>query len=310
VLLTGALLAIAAFIARDFGLASGDTTAVFTSWIADYGAGGATGGSAGVLLRSWLGELGSAAGAGGVLIGAHSTGSRLVDMALMAAGTLLILIGLAVMLRRGVRLQPLYVLLYVGIIMLHVVKGGYGPSYRFLVPVVPFLFHYAAEGALALAPLIATRVPRLPMRRSLAYAGVAYIAGLAWLGWEPVRWEARDQHSSPFGAYPIRRQQNYDVQRAALRMREVSQLGDTYAGAQKTMHDVITGRTGYDLLNAPPDPDAVEAWLRDRGVRYVLLDRQIPGAVARAGPWLERYGAAVRIVADLPGAALYDRAPR
>lgn len=312
VLLAGAALAIAVVVARDVLLAAGDGTGVFQGWLAE-GMFGGTAATPGILAAAreaaaHLGaEIGSATAAGGVLLGAASTGSRIADALLMAGGTALVLTGLVAALRHRVRVLPLYVLLYLLVVMVHVVKGGYGPSYRLLVPVVPFLFHYGAEGVLACAAPIAARLPGLRLSRLLAVAGVLYIAALARHGWHDARWLARDQHQSPLGAYPIRRHQNYDVQRLAMRLGSLARPGDAYAAVQITMHDVLTGRRGHDLLNAPSaSPDAVADWLRQRRIRYLLLDRMIPAAVARAGPFIERYHRSLRLVEELPGAALYE----
>jgi hypothetical protein len=252
-------------------------------------------------------EFDGVTASGGVLMGVASTGSRAFDVALMSGGTVLVLVGLATALRRGGRVLPLYVLLYLLIVGMHVVKGGHSPGYRHLVTVAPFLFHFAAEGVLACAAPLATRLPRLRLRRMLAVAGALYVATLAWRGWDAARWLARDQHRSPFGAYPIRRSQNYDVQRLAMRLGSLSRPEEAYAAVQTYMHDVLTGRRGHDLLDMPANaPAELAEWLRERRVRWVLLDRTIPGAVTRVRGFAERYPASLRLVEELEGAALYE----
>ena len=56
----------------------------------------------------------------------------------MTGGTALVLAGIAAALRRNVRVLPLYVLLYILIVMAHVVKGSHSPGYRHFVTVAPF----------------------------------------------------------------------------------------------------------------------------------------------------------------------------
>lgn len=313
-LLAGGILALGIFIAREVMLVIGGRTGAVPHWITARAIGpDAPSGTLASLrevadhLRA---EIGSATATGGVLMGGASTGSSTVDAILMAGGTALVITGLVAALRNGVRVLPVYVLLYLLIVVVHVVRGGFGPGYRHLVVVAPFLFHYAAEGVLACAAPIATRVPRLRLRRILSVAGVLYIAALAYNGWDGARWLARDQHRSPFGAYPIRRPQNYDVQRLAMRLGSLARPEDVYAGVQIEMHDVLTGRTGHDLLDVPADsPDALAEWLRRLRVRWVLLDLTIPGAVDRVRGYAERYPSSLRMVEQLTGAALYERLP-
>ena len=313
-LLAGGILSIGVFVAREVKLVTGGWTGAIPHWITARAIGpDAPSGTVASLPEAagrLAAEIGSATATGGVLMGAASTGSPTVDAILMAGGTALVIAGLVAALRQGVRVLPLYMLLYLLIVVVHVVKGGFGPGYRHLVPVAPFLFHYAAEGVLACAVPVAARVPRLRLRRILSVAGVVYIAALAHTGWDDARWLARDQHRSPFGAYPIRRYQNYDVQRLAMRLGSLSRPEDAYAGVQIEMHDVLTGRTGHDLLDVPADsPDALAEWLRQLRVRWVLLDRTIPGAVDRVRVYAERYPSSLRLVEQLKGAALYERLP-
>ena len=44
-------------------------------------------------------------------------------------------------------------------------------------------------------------------------------------------------------------------------------------------------------------------------MRWVLLDRTIPGAVERVRVYAERYPASMRLVEELRGAALYELLP-
>ena len=102
------------------------------------------------------------------------------------------------------------------------------------------------------------------MTRILSVAGALYVALLAWQGWDAARWLARDQHQSPFGAYPIRRYHNYDVQRLAMRLGSLSRPEDAYAAINLGPRDSVAILSHDAKLDEPAIVGALRA-----GCRYV-----------------------------------------
>jgi hypothetical protein len=179
--------------------------------------------------------------------------------------------------------------------------GGDGDP-RYLVPVTPLIFFYG----LVAARHLFRALPRPP----LGAAAALYLVGYLGLGLKELRHGVGEAHSSPFGRYPIKRASNYDAERLALWLKSHSRPEDRYAAGQRDMFDVISERRGYDVvpgLTSPPE--AFVAWLVQRQVRYLLVDRTGTAvgdsllAVVRTYPHL------FQVVSDLPRASLYRVVP-
>jgi len=123
--------------------------------------------------------------------------------------------------------------------------------------------------------------------------------------------DVREAHSSPFGSYPIRRPDNYDVERIALWVRDHSQPNDRYASPQSDMFDVLTERSGADiLLERTRPPEAFVAWLDGEHVRYVFVDHLIPRIEEPVLAAIRAYPLRFRPLLELPRASLYEMLPR
>jgi hypothetical protein len=241
---------------------------------------------------------------GNVLLNSWSSGEKAVDLGLHAAAWLTVGYGVFVSLRRRVTVDGAYLLLYLGVVVVHLLVGGDGDP-RFLVPVVPLVFACAIEGARSLG---ASAGPRFGM--ALGTIGAVYLALYVGGGLAGAIRGVREAHSSPFGAYPIKRPSNYDAERVALRLKAVSRPGERYAAGMRDMFDVISERQGEDLVPARTSPAAeFVSWLDRQEVRYLLVDRtQTPladslMAVVRAHPGV------FRAVEELPRAGLYEVIP-
>jgi hypothetical protein len=204
-----------------------------------------------------------------------------------------------------VSVTPVYVLLYVGLVTARMLAGD-EHEYRFLVPVIPFVFQYAFDGARHLAGSL----PR-SWAPALRIAGALYVVCFLGMGVPEIARGVRDAHSSPFGSYPLKRPGNYDLQRIALWVREHSRPQDRYASAQRDMLDVLTERRGFDIVPGRTlRPDAFLPWLDERQVRYLFVDHTLPEvrdpvlAVIRSQP------GRFREVLLLPQASLYEVQPR
>lgn len=244
--------------------------------------------------------------AGALLIEQLSTRRPRLDFPLQVAGTLTLVWGLVVALRRRLSVTGLYVALYVAIAAVHMVAGGYD-ELRFLVPVAPFVFFYAIESARYLVGYIKSRETSGWPAKMLLAAGAGYVIAFTGLGIAHATAGVREAHQSPFGDYPIKRPSNYDAERLALWLKTHLGPNERYAAAQRDMFDVITERHGYDILPGQTTPrDAFIAWLRRERVRYVMADRTGLAVGDSLLAVTRDYPAVFRLVAELPGASIYE----
>ncbi|MEO5510232.1 MAG: hypothetical protein ABIS27_06340 [Longimicrobiales bacterium] len=244
--------------------------------------------------------------AGAMLIEQLSTRRPKLDFLLQVVTTLSFVSGLVIVLRRRLSVTGLYVALYVLIVAVHMVAGGYD-EIRFMVPVAPFVFFYTIEAARHLVEYVKSRETSGWPAKMLLAAGAGYVIAFTGGGMLYATAGVRDAHQSPFGDYPIKRPSNYDAERMALWLKAHSGPDERYAAAQKDMFDVITERRGYDIHPGQTTPrDAFVAWLHQERVRYILIDRTglVVGdsllAVARD------YPSVFRLAAELPGASIYE----
>jgi hypothetical protein len=238
---------------------------------------------------------------GSVLLNSWSSGHPSLDLLLRISGSLAVVAGLYLSLRERTTVGGIYLILYLVIVAAHMLAGGDGDP-RYLVPVTPLIFFYGLVAARHLFRVL----PALP----LAAAAALYLVGYLGVGLKAMSNGVREAHSSPFGGYPIKRASNYDAERLALWLKSHSRPEDRYAAGQRDMFDVISERRGYDVVPGLTSPrEAFVAWLIQRQVRYLLVDRTGTTvgdsllAVVRAYPHL------FPVVWDLPGASLYRVVP-
>jgi hypothetical protein len=248
---------------------------------------------------------------GGILLNSQSLENAAVGITLCVSGTLLIALGLYLALPPRLTVTPLYVLIFVLVATAHMVFTGENDNYRLLVPVVPFLFYYAIDGARHLGEYAARGAAKNWLAISLQAAGIVYVLWFVGLGLRHATRGVYEAHASPFGSYPIKRPWNYDAQRIALWLKAHSQPQDRYASTQRDMFDVLTERRGLEIgLGRVKTSDSFLAWLDEHQVRYVLVDHTMPvirdsllGAI-HANP--QRF----RSLLQLSRASLYEVQPR
>lgn len=246
---------------------------------------------------------------GELLTGRLSTGVHALDVLLRAGATLAFLAGLLIALQRHVTITGLYVLLYVAVVMLHVLKGDYGP-YRHLVPILPLLFYYALEAARRVNRSFARARPGRGMALVLRGLGLLFLFGYLRIGWDRATRGVAEAHYSPFGDYPIKRPENFDAQRLALWLKHNSRPEDRYAAAQRDMFDVLSERRGDDILLAHTHlREAFVARLDRGGVRYLLVDHSGPALGDSLLAVVRAYPGRFRLISELPAATLYEVTP-
>lgn len=245
---------------------------------------------------------------GGMLLNGWATDHHTLDLLLQTAGTLAIVWGLLLSVRRRAGVTELYLGLYAVVVTAHMLVGGDG-EYRFLVPVAPLLFYYALVAARHAGQSLATARRPVPTLLSTGL-GALFLFGYLRIGWDRATRGVAEAHYSPFADYPIKRPENFDAERLALWLKQHSKPDDRYAAAQRDMFDVLSERRGEDILLSHTQPhEALVARLLRGGVRYLLVDHSGPAlgdsllAVVRAYP--ERF----RLIWKLPAASLYEVKP-
>jgi len=259
------------------------------------------------LVERILAHRGKALAIGAVLTGMLSTGITALDALLRAAVTLAFLAGLLIVLRQRVTVTGLYVLLYVAVVMVHVLKRNYEPS-RHLVPILPLLFCYTIVGARAAARWITGRLGRR-IAPLLAATAVSCVSVYLWHGFHALVKRVPQEHQSPFGSYPIK-WSNVDGQRLALWLKHHSAPGEAYAAVHTNIYDLITERIGHEL--SPPSAGGSEAfaqWLSRNGIRFILLDRTDAGLQNDLLRHTTAQPGRFRLIAELPHASLYQVVP-
>lgn len=262
--------------------------------------------SPGDLMERMLRNRAQGLAIGEFLTGKLSTGVAALDVLLRAGATLTFLAGVLIALRRRVTLTGVYVVLYVAVVTLHLLKGNY-QHFRHLVPVLPLLFFFTIVAVRAAARWITARLGPA-VAPLLAVTSVVCVSVYLWQGFRTIASQVPEEHQSPFGSYPIK-WLNADGQRLALWLAANSEPGVVYAAVHTNIYDLITRRVGRELAPAADlGSEAFGSWLIRHRVRFILLDLTSP-----VRSRIERQTAArpgrFRLIAELPRASLYQVLP-
>lgn len=220
-----------------------------------------------------------------------------LSIGLALLGTGLFLAGLARSLTRRRTPTNLYVTGYV------VVSLAYHPEVmaRFFVPMIPFLFLYAALALVELARLI-----RRPRMRGVAHAVLATWAIVYVLtGLRTTRAEIEQQPGSPFGEYPIKYARNYDAQCLALWLRDHGERDAHYMSPFPDVYDFLTERRSVPIP-LTRDAATVLARLAEHRVRYLLVSLKERYAREVTMPIIDRHPERFVLIRAEPDARLYE----
>lgn len=235
----------------------------------------------------------------GVILSNH--GLRDIGVPLIAgrmlAGLTLVLLGLGFVsqLRREVTVAEVYCL-----VML-LVLGIYNPwiDTRWFLPLTPLLLLYTAQGTVRAArhsPGLAKVVVLLAVLGYSASGAVYMVRNIP------------EEHTSPFGPFPVKYTHNYDLQRLALELSGRLSDGETYL----TMHpDVLSylvrcdGQCSGHSIPLSSDPEDLFSAMKANRARYLLLDETQSGVREYVFPVLEAYPERLRLVSKQPMASLY-----
>ena len=272
------------------------------------------GDAGGLSLSSLFSRVGENRGAlpavGALLMNSWRSPSDWLNVLLPVGGTILFLAGLFQSLRRRVTVSAIYVLIYVGVVTAHSVVGGFIDQ-RYLVSVLPLLIHFSLEAARGLISWVSLRLPRFDAARATLVLGTVYVALYTAVAIEPIRQGVADAHSSPFGAYPIKRPSNFDLQRVAMWMAEHAGPDDTFASWQRDMIEVLAERRGYALSDKLVTPaDSLTGWLEAQHIRFLVVDHRSGSRGDSLVAAVRRHPGAFQLVTALRNASLYEVRPR
>ena len=209
-------------------------------------------------------------------------------------------LGLAHSIRRRITVTDIYCAIYL------LVSGLYFTyiDIRFFVPIMPLLFHYALVGGHAILEQARLRLRRLAP--TIARIGLAvYVAGFVWAGVAEMVRAVPGEHTSPFGAHPIKYVHNYDLQRLGLWLRDNSAPYETYVCQHADLVGYITEREGYNFPFSA-DPDKVVDALEAKQVTYVLADKKKEMVQQFLLPAIQAYPDRFTLIQDQEDASLYE----
>lgn len=186
---------------------------------------------------------------------------------------LLLFVGGLIKWLRRIDPSAIYVAVYVGIVTAHSLMDG--TDHRFFVPVMPLLLFYAVDAVRGGVASLDVTTPRPALGRLVTAAVCLVTVPYLVRGFEVVSGGRAEAHSSPFGAYRIKRSVNYDLQRVALWVRDNTPRQAVFASWQRDMIEVISERRGVPLSPRDADlPDALLGKLRNEGVSFLVVDRK------------------------------------
>jgi hypothetical protein len=241
---------------------------------------------------------------GGILI--NGTLSRFgaersyFELSARVASLAFLCLGLGLSIAR--RLAPTDV--YCAVYLLTIAAYEPGIDVRKLVPLVPLLFYYALVGTRFIAQQ-ASRSVGSTAAAMVYVALLAYTACFLRIGVGGMVREIPLEHTSPFGTYPIKYPQNYDVQRLALWLRENSDPSDKYLAQHVDMMAYFTEREGH-YLPFSADPHILLNLLDTKDIKYVLADKKKPMVRQYMLPVVRAHPELFSLILEEEQAALYE----
>ena len=204
--------------------------------------------------------------------------------------------GLYISMTKNPSVSAIYSVLYIASVEL------YHPEVelRWFLPVLPFLFYYIVRGLecvlTKLGSVLGSLCRSATVVYALCYLGYGFIYMLTALS---------EEHRSPFGSFPIKYPYNYDEQRLALWMRDYGSARAVYVCQHPAIMDLITERKGYTFPFSS-DPKLLLELLRDKKIRYVLVDKTKPTVQEFLLPVITQYPTAFDLVKEERKASLYE----
>ena len=187
-------------------------------------------------------------------------------MIMAAPVELLCLLGAGISLWDKPRIINLYVLIYMFFILL-----SPSPTYRYLIPMLPFLFYFVCIGAEHMIEKVRSYIT--PATTKLIYIGITvYILLYIGIGIRYMLKDIPEEHRSEFGAYPIKLD-NPDLQRLGFWLKNHTPEGEPYlCDYMPSVIDAVTQRRGYTFTDYTV-ADEVLRLLDKWRIKYILVDK-------------------------------------
>jgi len=251
------------------------------------------------LLCRFFSNLKRFLGIGEVLSNAPSDGLPVIQAVARFIGTGLFFWGLFRSLKKELTLTALYATLYLLLIEMNQAETGF----RLLVPLVPICFFYAWRGLADIGSRLRLGA-ETPAGKAAAVCLVGYVLLYLGVGMSDMLHRLPREHQSPFGAYPVKYEANYDAQRLALWLRANSPAQTRYLCQHARMWDVVTERRGFDFPFSR-DPRKLMNTLVGENIDYVLVDKNKEMVGAFLMPVLQAFPSKFELVIEAERASLY-----
>jgi hypothetical protein len=120
-----------------------------------------------------------------------------------------------------------------------------------------------------------------------------------------MRWAIPREHTSPFGAYPIKYTWNYDTQRLAMWLQDHSAPGDKYVCQHPNIMRYFSEREGYSFPFSADSGQLLDL-LESHQVRYVLADKKKPMVQQFLIPAIQAHPSQFSLIQEEENASLYE----
>ena len=173
---------------------------------------------------------------------------------------------------------------------------------RWLLPILPLIFYYSIVSFGFLSDTTGRLKGPYVKKISQLLVVLYLVVYIGYSSFFMIR-SIPDEHSSPFGHYPIKYTANYDVQILAMWLRYNSGKHVTYAAQHTEMLDIITGIKGV-TIPFEQDPLSLLKRLERRNVKYILIDKTKIDLNNFIEPMMNKFPDRFVIILELPDAKL------
>ena len=217
------------------------------------------------LLTRYLSDLKNLDRIGVILINGEAARFFTENIVIRLVGLGICSWGLIRQLVKNLSLPGLYLVLYL-------MSTGAFITYvgdRYLIPVVPLLFFFAAKGLQDIHDRARFRKVIPVLIRSFSVLYIVFYLGVGIIAMIRIM---PNEHRSPFGKPMIKYEINYEMQECALWLRNNSPQQTAYICQHPAMWDIITARKGH-FFPFSRDPKKLLDVLSQKKIDYILADK-------------------------------------
>jgi len=207
-------------------------------------------------------------------------------------------LGLLVFAIQTSTLISFYVIIYLSIFFLR-----HSIRLRYLIPILPFLFYFTFFG---IKHILCKQkgIIRTFAIKFLYIILPIYIFSYFIHGINAMKRTILEEHNSPFGAYPIKYEHHYDLQKLALWLKDNLSKEETYICLQPQVAGIITEGKGRYF---PPvsDKSKIMEYIDKKHISYVLVNKKKIDVQNYLIPVIETYPDRFELIKDEKDASLY-----